>query len=209
MSKPPSKIPDPRATALIHPGKLSPWLQAMRDATGIDPRSHQAGATTMLVLDRSGSMSGPSIVEALAGARKFDRDAVAGGQALGLIVFASEATLVAEPSRKGIAAHLEAVHCDGGTNMAAAISLATSHLEGVRGKRTMVIATDGHPSDPKAAIEAAHAAKRLGIRIITIGTSAADAEFLRKLASADNMTMSARPGELGKAIAHASRLLLK
>jgi len=207
MPKPPTKATAARPVVQLQPGKLSPWLESVRDATGIDPRTQQA-AVTILLLDRSGSMS-ESIADALDGARTFNGDALSAGQSVGLIVFSTEATLVSKPSRTGIAAHLKSVACDGSTNMAAAITLAMSCLERGARKRTIVLATDGQPDDRQATLAAAEAAKRVGIRVITIGTKDADANFLRQIASSTEMSMSARSGELGKAIVHAARLLLK
>ncbi len=147
--------------------------------------------------------------EALDGARKFDVDSRLGGRRVGLILFASEARLLCEPSSVGISRHVRDVECGGSTNMADAISLATEQLQRMSGSRTIVLATDGYPDDADATLREASRAKSAGISILTIGTNDADAAFLRSIASADELSLCTPASRMGNAITHAAHLLLK
>lgn len=193
----------------IRKGGLSSWLDSAQAATGVDPRTQRTRAgVTFLLLDISGSM-GTGIVEAAAGARKFNAESLAAGLSVGLILFESRAWVAAVPSRNGIAEQLESLSCGGSTNMAAAVELATAGLKDYGGLRTIVIATDGCPDDRSATLNAAEKAKRDGIRILTIGTSGCDAGFLALLASSADFAVVTPTGALGKALASAAPLLLK
>jgi len=206
-----TSIPSKLAGTRLVPGnkaKLSPWLDSVKTATGIDPRElHQD--TIYLLLDISGSMSGSPIVEALEGTRQFNAKCLTSGQSVGLICFSSKAAVVAHPSRSGIAERLETIECSGSTDMAAAIVLAIRDIEQARGRRTIVIVTDGYPDDPDATVKAAQQAKGMGMRILTIGTSDSDTRFLARLASSDDFAVITAAGSLGKALAASTTLLLK
>lgn len=198
--------------ALLIDGKdtLSPWLDSVKAVTGIDPRKQQPSSTIYLLLDISYSMEGPYIAEALEGARKFDAECRASQQAIGLICFGSSAQKIAAPSRSGIAAFLKNIQCNGSTNMADALELATTDLVSVYRQRTILIVTDGCPDDPEATLKAANRAKQAGIRILTIGTTGSDTNFLAKLASSEAFAVITSSGTLGKALSNtAGRLLLK
>jgi Mg-chelatase subunit ChlD len=176
-------------------------------------------------------MDGTPLAEAIEGARRFDAEYLASGHAVGLICFGSGASVLAEPSRSGIAKQLDAITCNGSTNMAAGVELAAGRLLGLQrratpanvgpvcspasgfldlhGQCTMVIATDGYPDDAEAALAAAERAKRAGIRILVIGTTDCNAAFLGRLASSAKLAVVTPSGTLGKAIAHSARLLLE
>ncbi len=229
MARVPSK-PAAGASALFKKGSLSPWLDSVKTATGVDPRESNARMTCLL-LDTSVSMDGAPLAEAIAGAKRFNAECLAAGQAVGLICFGSSASVLAEPSRSGIAKQLEAIGCNGSTNMAAGVELAAGSLLGLQrkgipanvgpvgspasgfvnlhGQCTMVIATDGYPDDAEAALAAAERAKRAGITILVIGTTECDAAFLGRLASSAKLAIVTPAGTLGMAIAHSTQLLVK
>lgn len=186
----------------------SPWLDSVKAATGVDARELSRG-TIYLLLDTSYSMSGPPIVEALEGVRQFNAKSLATGQSVGLICFSSAAEVIASPSRSGVAERLGSIECNGSTNMAAAIVLAIRDFEKIRGRRTIVLVTDGCPDDSDATLKAAQQAKDMGIRMLTIGTKGSDTRFLARLASSDDFAVVTASGTLGKALAASTPLLLK
>ena len=210
MNHTPVKTPQPANTALVlgKKGAVSPWLASVQKATGLDPRCVAGHGCTYLLLDTSSSMAGAPMAEALQGAQRFNAECVAGGQALGLVCFASEATLVAEPSRSGIAQALAVQRCGGTTHMAAALELALHGLAGKPGRHTVVLATDGYPDDRAATLRAATRLKHAHVRVLTVGTTDSDTAFLAQLASAPQWAVVTSPGELGKALAASARLLL-
>ncbi len=187
---------------------MSPWLSSVMAATGLDPRELVSG-TTFLLLDTSSSMSGEPIREAIEGAQRFNAECVSSAQSVGLISFSTTATMMARPSRSGIAGELSAVKCSGSTNMAAALELASTDLLQINSRRTIVIATDGEPDDRDATLRAADRAKAAGIRILTIGTASSDTAFLARIASSADFAVAVSAGKLGKAIAASAQLLLR
>lgn len=189
-------------------GAGSPWLAAVQRATGQDLRQVPGHGCAYLLLDTSASMVGAPMAEAVQGAQRFNAECVAGGQALGLIGFASQATLVAAPSRSGIGHALAGQYCGGTTDMAAALELAWQGLAGKPGRHKVVLATDGHPDDRAAALRAATRLKQAHVRVLTVGTTDSDTAFLAQLASTPQWAVVTRPGELGRALAASARLLL-
>lgn len=148
-------------------------------------------------------------MEALEGVRQFNAKSLERGQSVGLICFSSMAEKIASSSRSGVAERLDSIECDGSTDMAAAIVLAIDDFEKIYGKRTIVLVTDGCPNDPDATLKAAQQAKKMGIRILTIGTKDSDTRFLAKLASSDDFAVVTACGTLGKALVASTPLLLK
>lgn len=171
------------------------------------------GSTTVrlvyLLIDSSGSMAGSKLVQAREGAINFAKDALRKKYSVGLISFNSSAQVMAEPSTQ-IERFMTATGClsDGGsTNMAAAICLATSRFQHIRATRTIVLFTDGMPDDQTLALVEAEAAKNQGIDIIAIGTKDADKAFLGRLASRNDLVVSATSARIGEAIIKAAGLL--
>ena len=180
----------------------------LRSANGsTQPIPKAPGGCALLLIDCSSSMSGSKISEAKQGAVSFAGEAALKGYAVGLVSFASDASLISEPAANaGLAAAVEALQADGGTNMADAINLAIETVGG-RGSRAIVLVTDGEPNNREATIDAATRAKRLGIDIITIGVDGGDAEFLRLLATRPDLATYVSTKELRSGITDAARML--
>jgi uncharacterized protein YegL len=147
-------------------------------------------ADVMLVLDRSGSMSGQPFLDAQASAKGFiDRMDLTMEQ-VGLVSFSTAANLdsmltnTAGPVRTAI----DGLVASGGTNIADAITMAQGELVSGRHRPSnqpvMVLMSDGQPTsggDPRGP---ATAAKAAGTRIFTIGLgSGVDPDLMRELAS--------------------------
>lgn len=186
-----------------------PIPAARRSKPKAEPGHSVLPATVYLLLDVSGSMDKAKLRQARDGGTSFAEDAVSKGYRVGVIQFSSRARLCVEPTtnlaviREGL---LRAV-LPLGTNMAAAIELATEKLGRSQGLRAMVLVTDGYPDDAEAALAAAAKAKRHDITIIAIGTDDADRNFLKKLASASHLATTVPDDELKVAIVDAARLL--
>lgn len=188
--------------------RVSSWLESVKKTTGIDPRTHEHGAVVLL-LDCSDSMAADNRMgSAKDGALRFNREMIATGYEVGLIVFASNAELVCAPTRVGIENYLENVRCAGSTNLAAALRLALTTISKVpRSRKVIVVATDGYPDDADAALSAAAAAKAEGVEILVVGTEDADSVFLGKLASSKGGSIVVAPSRIGSGIAEISKLL--
>jgi Mg-chelatase subunit ChlD len=128
----------------------------------------------MLVLDRSGSMSGTKLANAKDGATTFVDQLTATDEA-GLVSFSSGASL-----DQGISSDLGAVKTEinglvagGLTNIEAAIDLAQTQFPNRQGAGDiMVLLSDGLPQNVTGAKRAATDAKAAGTRLITIAYSA-------------------------------------
>lgn len=162
-----------------------------------------------LLIDCSGSMSGGKLDQAKGGAIGFAEQARTKGYRVGIIAFADTATHVCEPQEeiRLIQSYVQRLDTDGGTDMAAGITLATAKLSDKPGNKAVVIVTDGVPNDRNATLEAAKNAQAQGIDIITIGTDGADSEFLKKVASRNDLSVMVRSADLEEGIASTTKLL--
>jgi len=83
-----------------------------------------------------------------------------------------------------ITSRIKALNASGGTPMTEALDIAHSQML-IQGEyeNIIVLLSDGAPNNPSSAEASAEIAKKNGIRIITIGVSGADEQFLKKIAS--------------------------
>lgn len=166
-----------------------------------------------LVIDCSGSMQEHNkLGQVIEGAIDFAREARGKGYSVGLIQFSDGATHLCEPVREisVLEKHLRNLDLGGCTHMAEAIALANEKLAGRKGKRVMVIATDGMPNgpgEPNASLNIGKTVKEKGIDIIVIGTDDADRDFLKKLASRAELGVKVSTEQLGQSIASAVKIL--
>jgi Mg-chelatase subunit ChlD len=161
------------------------------------------------LMDCSASMHGYKLEEAKQGIMDFARDAIKKEYLLGLIEFASSATILCKPGQDMTLLEecLKTMQAKGGTNMAAAIKMAAEALKDVEGERAIVVATDGQPDKVSAALNEAQAAKDAGIDIITIGTDDADQEFLKLIASRAELSRKVTAEKFAEGIASTAQLL--
>lgn len=165
--------------------------------------------TVYLAVDSSGSMEGEKLAQAKRGAVGFAKEARRKGYQTGLIAFDSYATLLCSP-RKDISVlqkALDPVVVGGTTNMTQAIELASEKLRSKKGKRVLVMVTDGAPDNDDDCLAAGRRAKKEGIEIITVGTDDADHGFLKKLASRNDLATLVQKHQLGEGIAATAKLL--
>ena len=184
-------------------------LKALAQKLGI---SRNTGSV-YLMIDCSSSMNGKKLEQAKEGAKKFIKDAIKRGYAVGLIKFSTNAELLCEPVNtvSSLENNIENLQSGGWTYMTQAINLAHKHLVDNSGNLAIAIATDGDPQGIGESIEAALMAaarvKQENIDIIAIGTDDADEKFLSKLASRTKLAVHVPILQFGKAIASAVKLL--
>ncbi|MFA6106020.1 MAG: vWA domain-containing protein [Patescibacteria group bacterium] len=169
------------------------------------------GGGVVLLIDCSSSMRVGKIDEAKEGAVAFTKRVLPTGASVGVASFESTAELLVEPVRDFavISAAVAAIEIGGSTNMADGITLANGIL-GEHNPRTIVLVTDGQPDDGEKALEAADNARIRDIDIICIGVDGADLEFLRLIATVQDMAMHVSAANLQKTLeASADMLLLK
>jgi len=127
----------------------------------------------ILALDRSGSMSGQPVADAVAAARAFISQVDLNVHQIGLVLFHGEASLrELTNDRNALDQTLQGISGEDGTAIHEALRVARAELGGSRGRPTaakvIILLSDGG-SDPSAASSEADAAKRSGVCIITIG----------------------------------------
>jgi Mg-chelatase subunit ChlD len=167
-----------------------------------------AGAAYLLI-DCSSSMGGLKLERSREGALKYAERALGSRHFVGLISFATEASLVLAATR-----HIDAMRvatqnlvADGSTNLKNGLTVAIDVLGLESGFRSVVVVSDGKSDEPSAALREGERAKRAGIMITTIGTNDADTNFLARLASESQMHFQTAPAQLAAVIASAALLL--
>ncbi|RIL12289.1 hypothetical protein DCC79_01890 [bacterium] len=200
------------ALAAPRPGRADPAACRLRPAKAVSPGRVVLGQTVsvtlrlagacdgqrrarsdiMLVVDQSGSMAGDKLAAAQAAAHAFVDGIDFAFDQVGVVGFASEATLLAglTTDRARLAAAIGALVPDGGTNIAAGVDEAR-HVYKNPGHRpdatrVIVVMTDGaNNAGPAVAISAARYAKAEGARVFAIGFGA-DADMLTLTRMASN-----------------------
>ncbi len=148
-------------------------------------------ADVVVVIDRSGSMSGQPFADAQTAAKAFvDRMDLSTDQA-GLVSFSTAATLDQELTQAAgmVRTAIGGLAASGDTNIADAIAMAQAELTSPRhrpaNQPVLVLLSDGQPTSGGDPTAAATAAKAAGTRIFTIGLgSGVDPDLMRALASA-------------------------
>ncbi|MDZ7799958.1 MAG: vWA domain-containing protein [Trueperaceae bacterium] len=149
------------------------------------PRRRHLRGTVYLLLDHSTSMGDPDkMTQMREGAVRFFLEAVQRGYAVGAVSFADRAALITGAS---LDAHrfwrrVHELRPYGRTAMARALRTGTGRLNLRRGRKVLVLITDGVPDDRDGTLEAARMARAAGITLIPIGTGNADHAFLAALA---------------------------
>ena len=170
----------------------------------------RTAAAACLVVDCSASMAGNKIKQARGGTSDFALEAVGKGYEVGLVSFDDNAQRISSPSPDlgEWQERVEGLHAGGSTNMTAGLEMALREVSGYVGPRAIVVVTDGLPDDQLSALAAASRAKRAGVDVITIGTDDADKQFLRLLASRDDLVMTVDNARLSEAIGSAALMLM-
>jgi molecular chaperone DnaK len=157
--------------------------------TDEDPRDQaRRMLDVVLLIDCSSSMAGRKLSEAKDACADFAK--LIGGLAgarVALVSFASGAHVNAPLTEDAMTVQGAAreLHTYGSTDLAAGLQAATTILEGEKGRRVIVVVTDGAPNDASSAQAAARTCDRQEIEIVTIGVTGADMAFLASISTAD------------------------
>lgn len=147
-----------------------------------------------LLIDTSGSMSGDAIKQAKYACIQLVQEIIdLDVHRLGIIGFGSKATgLNALSKNRGeLVSSIDRLTAFGGTNMRDAISMAMSVLGRCKGRKVIMLVTDGVPDNREQTQKNAREAIKAGIDIITIAAgSGADRTYLSTLASKQEFAFS-------------------
>jgi Ca-activated chloride channel family protein len=149
------------------------------------------------------------LTQARQGAIRFAEDAFKKHYAVGLVAFDSDARLLVgcTVSQAAFAEGTKSLSASGSTDMLSGLTIAHKELDSHAGLRAIVVATDGYPDDAAATLAEAERIKAKGIDIIAVGTTDADAAFLRRLASRSDLAAVVENRSLEAGISSAARLL--
>jgi len=129
----------------------------------------------VMVLDRSGSMSGKPLQETKAAAKKFVTTALKAEANVGIVTYETSATVCSAltGSEKYLHKKIDEIGVGGGTNIEAGLKLADDMLEVSEAKKKIIVLmSDGEPNDGKVGqelIDYAAELKEKGYYIYTLG----------------------------------------
>ena len=157
-------------------------LRKIEDAD-LDQIATSRGIDVALLIDCSVSMSGEPLDDAKKAAMSFLDNFRAPNGKVGLITFPGGIGHPLHHNFSSIKRKIKMLNAYNTTPMTEALDIAQNKML-VSGEleSVIVLLSDGAPNNPLSAESSAQIAKNKGIKIITIGVSGADEEFLRKIA---------------------------
>lgn len=162
----------------------TPAPLARRVVEALVGRRARLTGTVYLCLDLSASMADAGkMPQLLRGSIRFFYEAWRRNYAVGVIGFGSTARVLTGATRNPhrFQRSITGLMPDGRTAMARALRLAAGRLRLRGGRRVVLLITDGMPDSREATLDAAAAARALGIRVIAVGTGRTDEAFLSAL----------------------------
>lgn len=180
---------------------------AQRIGGALAGRRMRLAGTVYLCLDLSASMADAGKMPQLVrGSIRFFYEAWRRSYAIGVIGFGGRARVLTGATRNPhrFQRCLGGLEPNGRTAMAPALRLATARLRFRRGRRVVLLITDGMPDNREAAIDAARTAHALGVSVIAVGTDGADEAFLRALTPRPELASVVAPDALGEGVAGAA-----
>lgn len=183
---------------------------AGRAADPLVGRRAALAGTVYLLLDLSASMADDGKMRQLVqGAVRFFYEAWRLRYAVGVIGFARRARVLTGATRSPyrFQRSLAGLEPNGSTAMAPALRLATARLQSRRGRRVVLLITDGMPDSREDTLEAAAVARGLGLVVVAVGTDGADEAFLRALTPRPELARMVPGRALGAGIGRAAEVL--
>ncbi|MEJ2356677.1 MAG: VWA domain-containing protein [Deinococcales bacterium] len=167
--------------------------------------------TVYLCLDLSASMADPGKMPQLVrGSVRFFYEAWRRDYAIGLVGFGSTARVLTGATRDPhrFQRCMSGLEPNGRTAMARALHLAAARLRFRRGRRVILLITDGMPDSREATLDAAAAARAAGMTVIAVGTDDADEAFLSALTPRPELARVVSGEAFGEAIGDAAGRLV-
>jgi Mg-chelatase subunit ChlD len=169
-----------------------------------DQLRSRLGGAVVLALDVSGSMQGSRITQAVAGCRRFIKEATEDGYTVGVMLWHHGVESSVVPSQDLAAAHrlLDSAVAAGGNDAVPFLSLAHRQLMALNaGDRVVAIFGDGDLGDPTTAQAKAAELIADNIRILTCGLGGNSAEALAVISTETAAPRTASEADLADTIA--------
>ena len=165
---------------------------------GLPALQARMSGTVMLCIDVSGSMgahdaTGPNgrsmqrLDCAVAGARGFVAEALAGNYRVGVVGWHHGIQSLEQPTKdpRQIDRYLERLSISGGNNIVPTLDACEEILASLKGDRVVAIFGDGDLGSPTRAAATASRLEAQGIRIITMGLGEASAQAMAAISTED------------------------
>jgi len=169
------------------------WAEKLGTPIQKPERRPQFLAQVYILIDCSISMSGGNKMDqAKKGAVGFAKEAYQKGYAVGLISFGLGAEHILPPQTHTgtLFDCIELLEADGSTPMTEALETAVYELGPTTkgGEKVICVVTDGMPDNKETALAIGRDARLMNIDILAIGTDDADMQFLKELATQENLS---------------------
>ena len=188
------------------------WAEKLGTPIQKPERRPQFPAQVYILIDCSGSMgSGTKMDQAKKGAVGFAKEAHEKGYAVGLVTFGLDAERILPPQTDtgALFACIELLSADGGTPLTEALETAVDGLGPAAkgGEKVICVVTDGEPNNTETALAVAQDARRMNIDILAIGTDDADMQFLKELATQENLSRKVAREHFEEGISSMAKML--
>lgn len=139
--------------------------------------------SVVLVVDRSGSMSGTPMEDTRRAVTSFIKT-IDGTISVGLVAFTDQAQLIEDvtENKKRVQQGIASLQAGGGTNIYSGLKLAEQTLDTRVGRRVVILLSDGEDGNAGMIDEVLDEMARKNIYVYTIGFGGADTEYLSYIA---------------------------
>jgi Ca-activated chloride channel family protein len=170
-------------------------------ATRLPPIAH----AVVLLIDNSWSMQGLPLAEVQSAALQFMRRHDRVRDRIAVVSFGSWATVATglTGSLPQLEQAIQQMGAFGTTRMDLGLQVAEAQLRHTPGPRHILLFTDGLPDSQPATLQAAQAARALGIRIVAVATDEADMTFLARVTGDSSRVFRAVTGQFEAAFQRA------
>jgi tight adherence protein B len=168
-----------------------------RTVTGVET-AVTGDLEVIVVFDRSGSMAGEPITAARAAVANFV-DRLPAGVLVGLVSFASQATLDVAPTldREAVRRGIDAIRADGRTALYDGVFLGSDQFSGTKARRLMVVLSDGGDNASIASLDDAdRSVDGLAVEVVELATPESNRAALDRLVAPGPVRSVSSPEDL-------------
>ena len=179
------------------------WLSATWRA----PIVQKQPLAVCLLLDCSGSMSGPNLAEMKAAASSFVQRRQGAEDEIAIVGFGSQVRVAAPLSTQhaGLQTAINSLTDGGGTNMAAGLREALAQLQTSERPGNVLLFTDGQPNSQPDTLLAAGECRTNAVKIVTLATPDVDRPYMNSVTGDPALVMLADIGSFEQAFQQAEK----